>query len=196
MIDLKTYSKALFTESKQYLGNNILPYLKKQKELFRDKWLVNRVRLGVTGLSQSGKTTFITSLIYHLLRDATLAVSIELASPQQKKRFPYEQKIACLKKEVPDWPQSTCDESEICLRINNGQKEMYLEIVDYPGEWLLDLPLMEKTFAQWSKTIRDYLSRIDEPLPDWAIDARKLADDDDEILETADKYRQWLFRRS
>lgn len=73
---------------------------------------------------------------------------------------------------------------------------MYLEIVDYPGEWLLDLPLMEKTFAQWSKTIRDYLSRIDEPLPDWAIDARKLADDDDEILETADKYRQWLFRRS
>lgn len=196
MIDLKTYSKALFTESKQYLGNSILPYLNKQKELFRDKWLVNRVRLGVTGLSQSGKTTFITSLIYHLLRDATLTVSIEPDAPHQKKRFPYEQNIARLKNNVPDWPESTCDESEICLKINHGQKEIYLEIVDYPGEWLLDLPLMEKTFAQWSKTVGDYLSRIGEPLPEWAVRAKEIADggaaDDEEILETADKYRQWL----
>ncbi len=26
-----------------------------------------------------------------------------------------------------------------------------IDIVDYPGEWLLDLPLLEKSFAQWSR---------------------------------------------
>ena len=25
-----------------------------------------------------------------------------------------------------------------------------LDIVDYPGEWLLDLPLLDKSYAQWS----------------------------------------------
>ena len=27
---------------------------------------------------------------------------------------------------------------------------MHLDIVDYPGEWLLDLPLMNQTFEDWS----------------------------------------------
>ena len=28
---------------------------------------------------------------------------------------------------------------------------MHLDIVDYPGEWLLDLPLMNQTFEDWSR---------------------------------------------
>src|SRR5262249_8861450 len=27
---------------------------------------------------------------------------------------------------------------------------LHVDIVDYPGEWLIDLPLLELTFAQWS----------------------------------------------
>ena len=195
-MDFKALGQSLWEESRRRFEKDFLPYIDQQTEAFKNKWLVNRIRLGVTGLSQSGKTTFITSLIYHLLRDATLNVSIEPDFPQRGKRFPYEENIALLRKDVPEWPQSTCDESEICLKINNGQKEFYLEIVDYPGEWLLDLPLMEKTFSQWSETVRDYLSRINAPLPDWAIEAKKLADggsaDDEAVLETTDKYRQWL----
>ena len=26
-----------------------------------------------------------------------------------------------------------------------------LDLVDYPGEWLLDLPLLDKTYAEWSR---------------------------------------------
>ena len=32
-----------------------------------------------------------------------------------------------------------------------GASELTLDIVDYPGEWLLDLPLLSKTYAQWSR---------------------------------------------
>ena len=31
-----------------------------------------------------------------------------------------------------------------------GPAALTIDIVDYPGEWLLDLPLMTKTYAQWS----------------------------------------------
>ena len=27
-----------------------------------------------------------------------------------------------------------------------------VRIVDYPGEWLLDLPLLEQSYAEWSAT--------------------------------------------
>lgn len=196
MIDFKAFSKSFFIESKRCFKEDVIPYIDKQTDAFKDKWLVNRIRLGVTGLSQSGKTTFITSLIYHLLRDATLTVSIEPDLPQQEKRFPYEQNIARLKKDVPNWPQSTFDTSEICLKINNGQKEIYLEIVDYPGEWLLDLPLMEKSFREWSQTVKKYISQESNNLPEWAVAAKDLANNDsdnnDAILEIADKYRLWL----
>ena len=34
-------------------------------------------------------------------------------------------------------------------------RELTLDIVDYPGEWLLDLPLLDKSYEQWSaETIR------------------------------------------
>jgi len=29
-------------------------------------------------------------------------------------------------------------------------RELVLDMVDYPGEWLLDLPLLGKTFEAWS----------------------------------------------
>jgi predicted YcjX-like family ATPase len=32
-----------------------------------------------------------------------------------------------------------------------GPKTVHLDIVDYPGEWLLDLPLMNLSYAEWSE---------------------------------------------
>ena len=35
-------------------------------------------------------------------------------------------------------------------RQNGADRTLTLDIVDYPGEWLLDLPLLNKTYEQWS----------------------------------------------
>ena len=32
-----------------------------------------------------------------------------------------------------------------------GHRSLTIDIVDYPGEWLLDLPLLGKSFGQWSR---------------------------------------------
>ena len=34
-----------------------------------------------------------------------------------------------------------------------GAVEQHIDIVDYPGEWLLDLGLMEKTYEEWSTDV-------------------------------------------
>jgi uncharacterized protein len=79
-------------------------------------------------------------------------------------RFAYEDHIAALAgakghSETRHWPQSTRRISELRLRIEfeqsaalkSGRQSLTIDIVDYPGEWLLDLPLLSKSFAQWSR---------------------------------------------
>ena len=34
-----------------------------------------------------------------------------------------------------------------------GTVEQHIDIVDYPGEWLLDLGLMDKTYEEWSTDV-------------------------------------------
>ncbi len=78
-------------------------------------------------------------------------------------RFAYEDHLAALTggaagPEARHWPQSTRRISELRLTLEfesrtgwrKGAHELTLDIVDYPGEWLLDLPLLSKTYAQWS----------------------------------------------
>jgi predicted YcjX-like family ATPase len=79
-------------------------------------------------------------------------------------RFAYEDHIAALTgpgghPEARLWPQSTRRISELRLRLEfeqaapmrPGPQTLTIDIVDYPGEWLLDLPLLGKSFAQWSR---------------------------------------------
>src|ERR1700754_3465903 len=124
------------------------------------------VRLGVTGLSRAGKTVFITALIHGLTRGGRFPVFEPFASgrvprvrlePQPDDavpRFDYENHVRTL---IEDrrWPNSTVDISELRLvidyqRHNGADRTLTLDIVDYPGEWLLDLPLLNKTYEQWS----------------------------------------------
>ncbi|MBR0756721.1 YcjX family protein [Bradyrhizobium jicamae] len=124
------------------------------------------VRLGVTGLSRAGKTVFITALIHGLTRGGRFPVfeaysSGRIAraqlSPQPDDavpRFAYEGHVRTLIEERR-WPNSTSDISELRLvieyqRQNGADRKLTLDIVDYPGEWLLDLPLLNKSFEQWS----------------------------------------------
>jgi predicted YcjX-like family ATPase len=124
------------------------------------------VRLGVTGLSRAGKTVFITALIHGLTRGGRFPVFEPLATgriarahlePQPDDavpRFDYENHVRTLTEERR-WPNSTVDISELRLvidyqRRNGADRTLTLDIVDYPGEWLLDLPLLNKSYAQWS----------------------------------------------
>jgi predicted YcjX-like family ATPase len=125
------------------------------------------VRLGVTGLSRAGKTVFITALIHGLTRGGRFPVFEPFASgriararlePQPDDavpRFGYENHVRTLIEERR-WPNSTVDISELRLvidyqRQNGADRTLTLDIVDYPGEWLLDLPLLNKSFEQWSR---------------------------------------------
>ena len=131
--------------------------------------LVNpTIRLGVTGLSGAGKTVFITALVHNLLHRGRLPVFEAFASgriararlePQPDDavpRFSYETHVRTLTEERR-WPESTSRISELRLVIEYQsaygtlrERTLTLDIVDYPGEWLLDLPLLGMSFAQWS----------------------------------------------
>src|SRR3954471_22285075 len=125
------------------------------------------VRLGVTGLSRAGKTVFITALVHHLLHGGRLPVFEALASgrisrarlePQPDDavpRFDYETHMRALIEERC-WPESTSRISELRLLIeyqsarSGRDRTLTLDIVDYPGEWLLDLPLLTTSYTEWS----------------------------------------------
>ena len=125
------------------------------------------VRLGVTGLSGAGKTVFITALVHQLLHGGRLPVFEALTSgriararlePQPDDavpRFDYEAHLHALTVERR-WPESTSRISELRLVIDYQSarrardRTLTLDIVDYPGEWLLDLPLLTTRYAQWS----------------------------------------------
>jgi predicted YcjX-like family ATPase len=124
------------------------------------------IRLGVTGLSRAGKTVFITALVHGLTRGGRFPVFESLATGRIAKaslapqpddavpRFAYEEHLRTLVEERR-WPNSTVDISELRLvidyqRHNGAERTLTLDIVDYPGEWLLDLPLLNMTYEEWS----------------------------------------------
>lgn len=130
------------------------------------------IRLGVTGLARSGKTVFITSLIANLLDrgrmlrlDAAAEGRIEAAQlrPQPDRdvpRFDYESHYGALVGAEPHWPDSTRQISQLRLSLRlrpsgwlsfSGPRTVHLDVVDYPGEWLLDLPLMDLGYDAWSE---------------------------------------------
>jgi uncharacterized protein len=131
------------------------------------------VRLGVTGLSRSGKTVFITSLVHNLLagnampffepfaQNRIVKAYLEPQPDDQVPRFDYEGNLAKLTGPSPEWPEGTRHISELRLTLEFspnammrralGAKTMHLDIVDYPGEWLLDLPLLNLSYEEWSR---------------------------------------------
>ncbi|MEX0283190.1 MAG: YcjX family protein, partial [Paracoccaceae bacterium] len=139
------------------------------------------VRLGVTGLARSGKTVFITSLVANLLdrgrmhgltaaRDARIEAAFLQPQPDDTvPRFAYEDHIGALTGPNPHWPDSTRAVSELRLSLRvrpsgllsglKGPRTVHLDIVDYPGEWLMDLGLLDKSYDDWAG---DVLSRIDK----------------------------------
>lgn len=129
------------------------------------------IRLGVTGLSRAGKTVFITSLIANLMDRGRMpglraaaegrirAAYLQPQPDDTVPRFDYEGHLAAMTGATPHWPDSTRAVSELRLsfRLQAGGilgafralQTLHLDIVDYPGEWLLDLGLLDQSYAEW-----------------------------------------------
>jgi len=130
------------------------------------------LRLGVTGLARSGKTVFITALIRNLTQGGRLpffapyadgrlmSADLEPQPDDNVPRFDYESHVAALATDPPAWPESTRRVSEVRVALSFlpqhpvrralGIRRLNLDIVDYPGEWLLDLAMLGESYAAWS----------------------------------------------
>ncbi len=131
------------------------------------------IRLGVTGLSRAGKTVFITSLVRCLTTGGAepgftrltgipgLKAYLEPQPDDDIPRFQYEEHLAALTGADPHWPESTRRISQLRLTLEWPAREgmlgflgltqrVHIDIIDYPGEWLIDLKLMGESFADWA----------------------------------------------
>ncbi|MEO1281773.1 MAG: YcjX family protein [Pseudomonadota bacterium] len=148
--------------------------------------LTPTVRLGVTGLSRSGKTVFVTGLVQALLeRNAVpefaaltgipgLKVYLEPQPDDDVPRFAYEDHLAALNGAEPHWPESTRRISQLRLtcewpaqdyarRALGLPHRLHIDIIDYPGEWLIDLALLDQSFAEWSADALHYAQTSADP---------------------------------
>src|SRR5215475_168710 len=172
------------------------------------------LRLGVTGLSRAGKTVFITALVHGLIRGGRFPVFEALATgriaraylaPQPDyavSRFDYENHISALAGKRC-WPTSTRQISELRVVIEyqslSGYKHtLTLDVVDYPGEWLLDLPLLTKSYEVWAaESIRLSRQRPRVDLArDWHLHLATLnpegTEDEQEALTAARLFTEYL----
>ncbi|EJS88570.1 hypothetical protein AAUPMB_09482, partial [Pasteurella multocida subsp. multocida str. Anand1_buffalo] len=203
----------------------MLNYVQKEVSEIINRGLDRRLRLAVTGLSRSGKTAFITSFINQLLHinrvdnqhiplfeparhHAIIAVKrvpqVNLNIP----RFDYEQNVKGLMQDPPVWPHSTRGVSETRLAIryqrNTGlwrhikeKGTLYLDIFDYPGEWLLDLPLLSLNYQQWSVEMQRITQNQRTDLAkDWLAAVNRLdlsaSADEDVLAQLAKTYTDYL----
>lgn len=131
------------------------------------------IRLGVTGLSRAGKTVFLTALVQALVNGGRLPAFRAYAqgrvagaqlAPQPDDaipRFEVESHLRALTGPDRRWPESTRRISELRVVVDfeaasffggsRAPRRLTLDIVDYPGEWLLDLALLSQDFRQWSE---------------------------------------------
>jgi len=131
-------------------------------------------RIGVTGLSQAGKSTLITSLINHLenVRRGALKGSVSLVDCVHgqwqregvERPFDYDAGLRALTSTPPHWPDSTRDWSVARIELQfdrpwyrGGSRRRIIELVDYPGEWLLDLILIDWDYDRWCREMAQWI---------------------------------------
>lgn len=133
------------------------------------------VRIGITGLARAGKTAFLTSAAANLLalgagrpalpllaarlRGRLPKVAAAPAGASNLPRFDVAGHLAALAQDPPAWPARTDAASLLALDLTIPRtglasalpaQQVRLEFLDYPWEWLLDLPLLRQDFSAWS----------------------------------------------
>ncbi len=165
--------------------------VKRARDAFFEQVNETTVRLAVTGLSRAGKTVFITALIHNLMAQArghgVLPDFVRDGIAERLRRveilphpdgdgpeaFPYATMLTAMAASPPHWPERTQELAILRLRLVLerrsamagallGERAVILELMDYPGEWLLDLPLLQQDYRTWS----------DQTLADWQSPAK------------------------
>ncbi|TQE41966.1 YcjX family protein [Aggregatibacter actinomycetemcomitans] len=205
----------------------MLNHLQKELNDLVNRGLDRTLRIAVTGLSRSGKTAFINSLINQLLhinrvdnshlplfdaarRRGIIAVKRIPQPDLSVPRFDYDGNLNALSQQPPVWPQSTRSVSETRLAIRYQRSSgllrhvkekgtLYLDIFDYPGEWLLDLPLLELDFQQWSQELQRQLNATHLQLAQpWLEKTKKInltdVADEDILAQLAKDYTDYLWQ--
>ena len=147
----------------------------KANELF-NRTIDQHITLAVTGLSRSGKTAFITSLVNQLINEGN-GSRLSFFDPVHQgnfiaakrvpqkhfhvPRFDYDGAMSSLTAQVAAWPEPTHGISELRLAVRyqptsllkyaTDMATLTIDITDYPGEWLLDLPMLKQTYQEWSE---------------------------------------------
>ena len=208
-----------------------LDKLKNKASELLNRSLDQHINLAVTGLSRSGKTAFITSLVNQLINEGNVS-RLSFFDPvhhgnfiaakriPQKNlsipRFDYDRAISSLTSENPSWPEPTHGISELRLAIRYQPKKsilkyatdmatLTLDITDYPGEWLLDLPMLNQTYEQWSeqtqalmltaprdKISQEFLAKVEKIDPFDIADEELLAQLSKEYTELLHTFRYKL----
>ncbi|WP_286233061.1 YcjX family protein [Thalassotalea sediminis] len=163
----------------------LIDKIKVKANVLKHRAIDQHVNLAVTGLSRSGKTAFITSLVNQLINEnsqsqmtffSTIHEGRFIAAkrvPQKDlhiARFDYDSAAKALSEEPPCWPLPTKGISQLRLAIkyqpNNSiikyttdNATIFIDITDYPGEWLLDLPMLNQTFEEWSEVMTELLKQ-------------------------------------
>ena len=146
---------------------SLLPALRAPLDYVRPR----TIRIGVTGLARAGKTVLLTSLASTLLTGGALGGRIRRArltssGAETLPRFDQAAHLAALAADPPRWPDRTDAVSLLAFDLelppplkSLPPRPLRLELLDYPGEWLLDLPLLECSFADWSQSVFTRLER-------------------------------------
>ncbi len=119
------------------------------------------VRVGVTGLARAGKTVLLTTIASILLTPGALdarirGTRIAPSGAGNIPRFDHASHRASLAADPPRWPSRTDAVSMLAIELTVGApplpaRTLRVELLDYPGEWLLDLPLLDLGYAEWSR---------------------------------------------
>jgi len=156
----------------------------KANELF-SRTIDQHITLAVTGLSRSGKTAFITSLVNQLINEGN-GTRLTFFDPVHQgrfiaakrvpqkhfhvPRFEYDAAMSALTADMAKWPEATHGISELRLAIRyqpnsllkytTDMATLTIDITDYPGEWLLDLPMLKQTYQEWSEQTHNLLTSV------------------------------------
>lgn len=201
-----------------------LDKLKDQAKKTVKRGLDSHLTLAVTGLSGSGKTAFISALVHHLTQGAN-EQNLPFFEVMQQKRhiatcqvpqkaldiptFDHTSAMSALLGSPPVWPASTKRINTLRLamryRPESGIRAQFtststltIDLIDYPGEWLLDLPMLSQDYQQWSNAQLALLKR--EPRASYAkVFLTQLAEfdpsaaiDENQLNELAGLYQQVL----
>lgn len=152
----------------------------------------------ITGLSRSGKSMFFTTLMSLLGQRVShptdhlpllqslpqdLVESFEIQPIAGEQLFPLE---ACLQSlQNQQWPKSTNQiygfelvlklrQTNRLKRLVNHSNKIVFRFYDYPGEWLTDLPMLNKQFLQWSDSA--WAQQLNPPQKFYAKDWQAFVD--------------------